>query len=788
MASPLPLTTFHDLWTVAGAGSPIDDEAAGNRDLTLRGSGTAPRPASHNRRRGAEFRASGFLATAPRAFATDTPGTLHTALYVSSKIQSFTLYGWVRPSRTGVTGIQLCPIGGLYSATNEGATPWVFDQPCFLFTPVTSGAGHLIVSIFGSILDTRTATQSGGSTSTTPIADNDYTFIAVRVTASTTVNDTITAVSLFTMSRSGVRRTYALGEHKAAALIAFSTNPSDTQTVTIQGRAYTFKSSLVGTPAQGTLTYGSGNAADGDTIVVGQDSTGNPITYTLRTYVGAAVAATAVIEFYPGNVSYGTSTPKTRMKIGGWEITDTWGTHNVSGSGSGSLGHGAISNFESGNVAGKIFAAWHGDYDNAIDFKIPTSPSSPFYDAGKSWANRRVFPGSSSTLFSAYSEGAARTVPLRAFDAGAGGNACEVSVLEPTAATGVFDQVCSPCRVGRNSPFIYRLMAPSTSVIAAAIAATGTGLANGIYKYTVTFVGPNGESIEHNPGSVTMSGGPKNVDLTTIPIGPSGTTARKIYRTKVNPGTTSPYFLLTTIANNTATTYTDSTADASLPATRLPTTMYMLGGLNAAGTKSVLIGATWADTQANIVKAINATGTPGTEYSADITSANPTCSAAAAGNDIQLTSKYAGSAGNGKPLSETTTVLSGVVAFAGGVDGGTADQVLIGASAQESFQNLMDAINLSGSKGIQYGDPTTLNSHVTASIDTGLLYLRSKESGTTGNGRTVASTVTAAVIRDEFNDATKTTLVGGQQAPSFVVPAGARPDQSDLRFVWGGRV
>jgi hypothetical protein len=52
--------------------------------------------------------------------------------------------------------------------------------------------------------------------------------------------------------------------------------------------------------------------------------------------------------------------------------------------------------------------------------------------------------------------------------------------------------------------------------------------------------------------------------LTAVAVGPTGTTARKVYRTKA--GTTSPYFLVTTIADNSTTTYADSASDASLGA------------------------------------------------------------------------------------------------------------------------------------------------------------------------------------------------------------------------------
>jgi hypothetical protein len=70
-----------------------------------------------------------------------------------------------------------------------------------------------------------------------------------------------------------------------------------------------------------------------------------------------------------------------------------------------------------------------------------------------------------------------------------------------------------------------------------------------------------------NPPTVNTTAKDRIV-LTAIPIGPTGTTGRKVYRTVANG---SQLKLTTTIANNTTTTYTDSTADASLGAD-VPTT------------------------------------------------------------------------------------------------------------------------------------------------------------------------------------------------------------------------
>ncbi len=773
----LPLASFLGLWPIKGGGTPVDDVSSGARDLTLLGSGTAPRQNSYKRRRGAEFRSASFSATAPRSFASDVSSGLNTAIYVSSKIQSHTWYQWVKPQKTGLSAVALTPLGGLFSANNVGATAWVYDQPCLILTDGRSGSGYVAVSVLGSILDTRFATQLTGPTTTTPLEDGDYSFVAVVVTGSSSVNNQVDAVRLYVRNSDGVVRTYSLGERKASCRVNFTTNPSDADTFTIQGRAYTWKTALAGTPATSTWVYvGAGNATDGQTITVGVDALGAAVVYTFRDYVGAGLAAMMRFEFGV-SVGYGSSTPKTRMSVGGWDVTMLWGTTNPPlSAGAGSMGAGSVSADYGAQEAAVVFNVWHGDYDGKSNLILPAPPATG-YDAGRQWADRRIVPGTSSTVLSATD--VSKQIPLRALAVGI--PTVAMMCWEQDATTGAWDKPCTPARLGRNSPFIIRVRATTTDVITAANAGAGN-VADGVYKYTCTFVNAAGESVEQNPTTNTVTGGPRAVSLSTIPLGPVGTTARKVYRTKAGGST---YYLLTTIADNTTATYSDTTVDASLSATTLPTTMYMTGGAAAAGTKSVKIGATWADTLANLIKAINASGTPGTEYSADITTANITATASAAGSDLLLTSKFAGSAGNGKTVGSTTTVLPST-AFTGGVDGATADQVLIGTSVQESYQNLTDAINLTGSPGIQYGDPTTINLHVASTISTSYLILRSLESGATGTGRTVATNNTGATVKDEWNDRTLTALYGGRAAPPFTVPAGARPDNADLRVLVGG--
>lgn len=113
---------------------------------------------------------------------------------------------------------------------------------------------------------------------------------------------------------------------------------------------------------------------------------------------------------------------------------------------------------------------------------------------------------------------------------------------------------------------------PAPSAPSAALAGAGAGnVDNGAHRYGVTFVTADGETeLGEVTAAITIADKTVNgqVSLTNIPLGGSFVTSRKIYRTVAGGST---YLLLTTLANNTATTYTDNIADASLGA-QAPTT------------------------------------------------------------------------------------------------------------------------------------------------------------------------------------------------------------------------
>lgn len=89
------------------------------------------------------------------------------------------------------------------------------------------------------------------------------------------------------------------------------------------------------------------------------------------------------------------------------------------------------------------------------------------------------------------------------------------------------------------------------------------GSLTGAYSYQITFVTAAGETAAGAP-SATINPANQGVDLTQIPTGTPGVViARNLYRTKAGGNT---YQFLATLADNTATTYTDNTPDTSLGA------------------------------------------------------------------------------------------------------------------------------------------------------------------------------------------------------------------------------
>jgi hypothetical protein len=88
----------------------------------------------------------------------------------------------------------------------------------------------------------------------------------------------------------------------------------------------------------------------------------------------------------------------------------------------------------------------------------------------------------------------------------------------------------------------------------------GSGL-TGDYYGKVTFVTVTGAESNTGPASIKMTYSSQIPEWSNVPTGGAGVAQRKLYRTKAG-GTT--YYLVATIDNNIATTYTDNVADSSL--------------------------------------------------------------------------------------------------------------------------------------------------------------------------------------------------------------------------------
>lgn len=116
---------------------------------------------------------------------------------------------------------------------------------------------------------------------------------------------------------------------------------------------------------------------------------------------------------------------------------------------------------------------------------------------------------------------------------------------------------------------IARVASPAT---APTVAAAGTGLA-GTYTWAVSFVNAGGET-GIGPGSTPLVLANQAGNLSAIPLGPTGTTARNVYRMKTaGAGTLNVWFRVAVIADNTTTVLNpESTADGIAEAAAQPVT------------------------------------------------------------------------------------------------------------------------------------------------------------------------------------------------------------------------
>ena len=116
---------------------------------------------------------------------------------------------------------------------------------------------------------------------------------------------------------------------------------------------------------------------------------------------------------------------------------------------------------------------------------------------------------------------------------------------------------------GKDYPFIYEPISNTVYQMGAplAVASSQAGNPSGTYRYAITYITTGGEEVVGTVSNeITIFSAKVNL---TLPLGYSGVTNRKIYRT-VAGGTA--LLLLATLGDNTTLTYLDNSTDASLGA------------------------------------------------------------------------------------------------------------------------------------------------------------------------------------------------------------------------------
>jgi lysophospholipase L1-like esterase len=130
------------------------------------------------------------------------------------------------------------------------------------------------------------------------------------------------------------------------------------------------------------------------------------------------------------------------------------------------------------------------------------------------------------------------------------------------ASASLFDRILLMAGIIPQGPWFIgnRPTAPTLA------AAAGGSVDVGQHYYNVSLVGSSGESVMAlAAANITIAGGTQTVNGSAVSVGATAfTTRRRIYRTKA--GTSTPFYFLQEIADDTTTTFVDTAADSTLTA------------------------------------------------------------------------------------------------------------------------------------------------------------------------------------------------------------------------------
>jgi len=156
-------------------------------------------------------------------------------------------------------------------------------------------------------------------------------------------------------------------------------------------------------------------------------------------------------------------------------------------------------------------------------------------------------------------------------------NRLAIGTTTPSNALEVFGTTSAG---GISSNIGYNIQPVTAPGAATATAVAGSGLEIGQYFYRIAYYNAIGDTDTPSSVGVTTTSGNQQVNLTNIPVSSDlSVIGRRIFRSKLGDGS-SYGFLVATIANNTATTHSDTFPDASMTGTQASRSIYQKPNLS----------------------------------------------------------------------------------------------------------------------------------------------------------------------------------------------------------------
>jgi hypothetical protein len=328
------------------------------------------------------------------------------------------------------------------------------------------------------------------------------------------------------------------------------------------------------TDTLGSPVFGFYNNEGRNLMQIGGDTNGPRMQFFLK---GSASAPQLMFD---GNISMASG------RVIGWSATDTNAALDTGFSRGGSAGKLYIGNGMQGDYSGTLITGNIGIGTTSTTEKLTvqgnilatngTLSLAKIWDTGTG-GSIGVYDGAGNQSIQFYGNIIRNNTSTLVLQYGVTN---DVSIFGDTANPIYFKQSNGNVGIGNTNPInkldvdgiissdlgfnITTVPAPTAATLALVSDSSVSHLGIGLYNYRITYVTAIGETGVGTLASVTTDANNRSVQISNIPISTNPkVTSRRIYRTGVNQ-TTDRGNLLTTIANNTATTFLDTIPDSSL--------------------------------------------------------------------------------------------------------------------------------------------------------------------------------------------------------------------------------